>query len=99
MTNWLNAHLLPCPFKYLFGIDCPGCGFQRSAIALFSGNLAKSIQLYPATIPVLMAAIFLLMAHKLPLKNPKVVKKSVYITVSALIMLSYSLKLMHTYPL
>ncbi len=45
--------MLPCPFKKLSGIDCPGCGFQRSVFALFQGNLYQSFHFYPATIPLL----------------------------------------------
>lgn len=49
--QWLQHHLLTCPFKYLTGIDCPGCGFQRSLIALVQGNFHQSLALYPPTIP------------------------------------------------
>ena len=34
-------------------MECPGCGFQRSCIALIKGEVFKSVQLYPATIPLL----------------------------------------------
>lgn len=44
--------LMPCPFKKITGMDCPGCGFQRSSIALIKGDFAHSFSLYPATIPL-----------------------------------------------
>lgn len=32
---------------------CPGCGMQRSAIALLKGEVGESLRLYPALIPLL----------------------------------------------
>lgn len=58
--NWLQKHLIPCPFKYLTGIDCPGCGFQRSVLALVQGNLHESIMLYPPAIPLIVFFIYCL---------------------------------------
>ena len=57
-----NPFTIPCFFKHYFGIECPGCGFQRSLWALLQGDLAESLRLYPALIPALCTAGFLL-AH------------------------------------
>lgn len=54
----MDSYLLPCPFKYLIGLDCPGCGFQRSVIALLSGDLKLSLSLYPPAIPLLVSVLF-----------------------------------------
>jgi uncharacterized protein DUF2752 len=54
--------LLPCPFKYLTGIDCPGCGFQRSVIALAHGDLKESLDFYPPAIPLLVTLAIVLIA-------------------------------------
>jgi hypothetical protein len=32
-----------CPIKMLFGIECPGCGFQRAAHALLHGRFIEAI--------------------------------------------------------
>ena len=56
--NWLQSHLLPCPFKYLTGIDCPGCGFQRSVLALARGNFNESFMLYPPAVPILLFFLY-----------------------------------------
>lgn len=53
LTHWLESHMLTCFYKQTFGIDCPGCGMQRSFIELLKGNLLVSLQLYPALIPVM----------------------------------------------
>lgn len=67
IVNWLQQHMLPCPFKTLFHFDCPGCGLQRSIIALLRGNVLQSIQIYPALLPML--ALFLYAAYHLKTKN------------------------------
>ncbi|WP_442589872.1 DUF2752 domain-containing protein [Pedobacter sp. AW31-3R] len=58
-----NAYLLPCPLKYLTGYDCPGCGFQRSFLALLKGNFQHSFHLYPPTVPILLTIVFSIAAN------------------------------------
>jgi hypothetical protein len=60
--EWLETHLYSCPIKEYTGMDCPGCGFQRSGIALMRGELLHSLQLFPALIPFLFTWL-LLIAH------------------------------------
>ena len=59
VVDWLEQYLLPCPSKFFFGMDCPGCGMQRSALALFRGNFVESLTLYPALLPMLFTLVFL----------------------------------------
>jgi len=40
--------MLPCLFKTLFGIECLGCGFQRSVFLLFQGDFSGAFKMYPA---------------------------------------------------
>lgn len=97
-TNWLQNHLLPCPFKYLTGIDCPGCGFQRSVIALAQGNLYKSFQLYPAAIPLLLFFAYGLADKFFQLDNSKNhFKKTLFVITGAIILSSYGIKLWGLY--
>jgi len=39
--------MLPCLFKKTTGIDCIGCGMQRSLWLLFQGDVADAIKMYP----------------------------------------------------
>lgn len=45
--------MLECSWKKHFGVECFGCGFQRSIALLFEGKFIESFQLFPATIPIL----------------------------------------------
>lgn len=40
--------MIPCLSKTLFGVECLGCGFQRSLLLLFKGDITGSFQMYPA---------------------------------------------------
>jgi hypothetical protein len=92
--NWLQNHLLPCPFKYLTGIDCPGCGFQRSVMALIQGNLYKSFQLYPAAIPLLLFFAYGLADKFFKLDTAKnTFKKTFFVVTGVIILVSYGIKM------
>jgi hypothetical protein len=96
--NWLQNHLLPCPFKYFTGIDCPGCGFQRSVMALIQGNLYKSFALYPAAIPLLLFFAYGLADKFFKLDTSKnIIKKSLFIFIGSIVLVSYSIKLLGLY--
>lgn len=51
--EWVSAHLLTCPSRRWLHMQCPGCGFQRSFIALLGGDFRSSFILYPALVPFL----------------------------------------------
>nr|WP_067053120.1 DUF2752 domain-containing protein [Mucilaginibacter sp. L294] len=96
MNSWLKAHLLPCPFKYITGIDCPGCGFQRSLLALLKGDVHQSFLLYPPAIPLLIMAAWWLADSIFKLDTRKsLVKKTMFIVVALIIAVSYTLKMAH----
>jgi hypothetical protein len=67
--EWLEKIMIPCIFKSVFHIDCPGCGLQRSFFLLLKGNLADSINMYWATIPMLFMFAFLLLHLKFNFKG------------------------------
>jgi hypothetical protein len=90
---WLQNYLIPCPFKKLTGIDCPGCGFQRSVLALFQGNLLQSIQLYPATIPFLAVILFTVVDGKYAFDKSGLTKKVIYLFTGSVILVSYLIKM------
>ncbi|WP_460679796.1 DUF2752 domain-containing protein [Mucilaginibacter koreensis] len=98
--NWLRGHLLPCPIKYLTGIDCPGCGFQRSFVALLHGNFHQSFLFYPATLPLLTVTVYTIADNRFKLDTANnSIKKCVYILTASLIWISYAFKMLHIYTI
>lgn len=85
--------MLPCALKYLLGLDCPLCGFQRSLLALLQGHWAESWALYPPLIPVLLLGMgwgLALLSRRWPGRTGLVAYTWV---VLALVMLNYIVKL------
>ncbi len=39
--------MLPCIYHKFFGISCPMCGFQRSLLSFFKGEVKESLFLFP----------------------------------------------------
>jgi hypothetical protein len=68
--NWLERHTIPCPYHFLTGCDCPGCGMQRAMLALFRGDLNTSFQMHPAAIPML--ALILTIVLQIWVKSPSI---------------------------
>lgn len=46
--------MITCSWKDTLGVECFGCGFQRSIQALLEGDLWTSLYAYPATLPLLL---------------------------------------------
>ena len=49
----LEKYMFPCLSKTLFGIECLGCGFQRSFLLLLEGDFIGSFKMYPALLTTL----------------------------------------------
>jgi hypothetical protein len=92
--QWLKNHLMACPYKAVTGIDCPGCGMQRSFIELVQGNLRESFSLYPALIPVIftLAITFLHLLFKF--RNGAMLIKYSFIISISIITITYIIKLL-----
>jgi hypothetical protein len=85
--------MLPCPTKYFFHIDCPGCGLQRSILALWEGDFRESVSLYPATIPIFVLLIYTTLHLKFDFKQGASLIKWGYIGCTAIITIFYIYKI------
>ncbi|HMK04109.1 MAG TPA: DUF2752 domain-containing protein [Ferruginibacter sp.] len=95
ITFWLEQHVLPCFFKSHFHVDCPGCGFQRSGIALLKGDIANSFIYYPALIPMLLYFGFLALNSKYHFRNARSIINAGCIMIFVIIGTSYIFKLLN----
>jgi hypothetical protein len=91
--DWVANHLLSCPLKQTFGLDCPGCGFQRSILLLIKGDFNSSLKMYPATVPILTLLLFLPTHLKFDFKNGARLIKGLYIGIALIILFNYILKI------
>lgn len=73
IISWLEQRELPCLFKKYFHVDCPGCGFQRSIIALLKGNVEESFLLFPTTLALIIFFVGLFFNNKYQFATGKVV--------------------------
>lgn len=93
--RWLEGHLLTCPSRKYLHIDCPGCGFQRSCVALFQGDLATSLSLYPATIPIFMMIVFTIIHLKYKFLFGANLIKYFHVAIAIVIAAFYIYKIIH----
>lgn len=44
----MEEYMLPCMNKSIFGVDCMGCGMQRSLLLLSKGEFLEAFKMFPA---------------------------------------------------
>jgi|SRR6185312_8217487 len=93
LISWLQMHQFPCMSRQLLGLDCPICGFQRSLLLLFKGQVADSFMQYPPLIPILLLSLFsgLFLLKKTPEMKRMLTTTSVI--VLAIIAINYTISL------
>ena len=85
--------MLPCLNKKIFGIDCLGCGMQRSIILLFKGDFVAAFYMYPAIYPLLILLLFLGFNFFIRFKYDKYIKIFLMILTILTMLISYIIKM------
>ncbi len=93
--NWLEAHMLSCPSQKYLHLQCPGCGLQRSMLALLRGEFFNSLSLYPATMPILVLLAFTILHLKFKFTKGTNIIVFMQITVAIVIAVFYIYKIIH----
>ena len=57
-----------CPFKYFFGICCPGCGMTRATIYFFKLDFARAFYYHPAVFLFPIGIVVFFLRKKIPKK-------------------------------
>ncbi|HYD22726.1 MAG TPA: DUF2752 domain-containing protein [Flavipsychrobacter sp.] len=94
-TTWLQRHMFTCPSKKLFYLDCPGCGLQRSLLALLQGDLSASWNLYPPLLFIMATVIFLALHVAFGFKNGAHFLKILFIITVAAMAVNYIYKILN----
>jgi hypothetical protein len=85
--------MLDCYWKYYLGVECPGCGFQRSFLALFQGNIYESLKLFPATIPLILTILLVALHLKFKFKNGAKAITILFCSTSIIMVVSFIFKI------
>ncbi|APY09554.1 hypothetical protein BWZ20_01030 [Winogradskyella sp. J14-2] len=88
--------MLPCMSKTHFGLDCIGCGFQRSAVLLIKGDFVASFFMYPALYPMLLFFAFLIFDTFKKIKHSEKLKLTLACLTLIAAVGNYTLKLFLT---
>ena len=79
-------------YKRHFGIECPGCGMQRSFIEILKGDFIESFKLYPALFPLIFTLIYLIFHIIYKYKHGALVLKFSFIFTVSIMIISYVIK-------
>jgi hypothetical protein len=88
-----DSWMLPCFTKQMIGMDCPGCGIQRSISLLLQGNIIDSFLMYPALIPIIFLLGFLIFDMFVTVKYGEQLKLWGTVIAIGTILTSYIIKL------
>lgn len=91
----MERFMLPCLNKQLFGIDCLGCGLQRSLLLLFQGEFHAAFVLYQAIYTLLLLLFFVLFSSFRKIKNDLNIKLGLIIINAMIVIVSYGYKMQH----
>ena len=91
----LKDYMLPCLNKKLFGLECPGCGMQRSVDLLLHGEFLAAFKMYPAVYTLIPLFILLISSKVFQAKVDNRYIIFLSITSVALILINFIIKLIH----
>lgn len=88
----IENYMLPCFTKKLWGIDCPGCGLQRSLVLLCKGEFGAAFEMYPAIYPILFLLGFIVLDKIYQFKFSNTITLLLTIITAGTIVTNYILK-------
>jgi hypothetical protein len=94
LIDYYEKHMPACFYHKYLGIDCPGCGFQRSLIYLLKGDIVASLKMFPALIPILIMLFYLVFHLIFKFKKGHKVLLYLFITSASLIVINYIFKIL-----
>lgn len=89
----LDDYMLPCFTKKFIGIDCPGCGLQRSVSLILQGEFIAAFKMYPAIYSLILLFGFLLLDNFYKTKFSNLIIISLTSLSVIFILTNYILKL------
>lgn len=94
LADFFEAHYTSCSLKTAIGVDCPGCGMQRSIHALLQGNVSESFYFYPALFSLIFMFGFLVLHLVFNFKKGAKILIILFAINAAIILLNFIYKLL-----
>ncbi|MCF8714590.1 DUF2752 domain-containing protein [Joostella atrarenae] len=94
LTN-IEDYMLPCLNKKLLGIECLGCGMQRSVLLIFKGEFLAAFKMYPAIYPLIAFITFLALSAFINIKYIGKIKAGLAILTISTIIINYLIKIIN----
>ena len=91
LISFLEENMLSCQWKSM-GVECMGCGFQRSVIYLMKGQFSDAFATYPAIFTLILMMVFLGFHLKLNFSKGHKILLWLFVLNLAIILVSYVLK-------
>ncbi len=89
-----DSWMLPCMSKQLTGMDCPGCGIQRSISFLLHGEFIDAFYMYPGIYPMILLFLFLIFDWFKDVKHGEKIKIALVIATIATIVTNYVINIL-----
>ncbi|WP_298494915.1 DUF2752 domain-containing protein [uncultured Algibacter sp.] len=89
----MEKYMLPCLNKKLLGVECMGCGIQRSIALIFEGEFVAAFQIYPAIYSLITLFLFIGLNIFFKFKNSNKIIGALAILTVATIITSYIIKI------
>lgn len=91
----LEKYMIPCVNKTIFGVECLGCGMQRSIVHLFSGEFAAAFKIYPAIYSIFFLLAVVLINFFVKFKFDYQLKIGLILVNAIVMVVSYFIKMNH----
>ncbi len=93
----MEEYLFPCLNKQVFGIDCYGCGGQRSVLLLMKGDFYGALLLFPAIYPILILFGFVIFNFFYKFQYDYYIKTALILFTAAVLAISYMIKIFYIF--
>ncbi|MBN2486794.1 MAG: DUF2752 domain-containing protein [Bacteroidales bacterium] len=94
IIDYYENNMPSCFYQKYLGVECPGCGFQRSLVYLLKGDLLLSLKTFPALIPILIMLGFLFLHLIFKYKKGHLILLYLFIFNSIIITVNYIYKIL-----
>ncbi len=91
LVDFLENNMLSCKWKEL-GLECTGCGLQRSFIYLLKGEFSEALTIYPAIYTLILMFAFLGIHLKFNFNKGAQILKWLFVLNLAIIIIHYIFK-------